>query len=173
MSTQVDLWLVRHADAGPPLAGPEDDGRALTSRGRRQCARLERALARLGARFDRLHHSPLVRAVQTAEALVPRLAEDGTTAVNGGLLRAPDADWLEDLAAHGGEHVAVVGHEPWLGALAFWLATGWSPAAPERQPAWVEFQKGSVLRLTGTLSPGGMRVRAFLDRRALRRIARR
>ncbi|MBK7875782.1 MAG: histidine phosphatase family protein [Planctomycetes bacterium] len=168
----MELWLVRHADAGAPLPGAEDDARALTPRGRRQCFRIVRALAHLGAGLDHVRHSPLLRAVQTAEALVPALSAHGTTAVDGGLARAPDHALVARLAAEGVERMAIVGHEPWLGALAFWLASGWSAEAPERQPAWLELEKGGVLQLTGTLASGEMRLRAVYPRRALRLLAR-
>ena len=167
----MELWLIRHVDAGDPVLDGDDGARAPTEEGRAQARVLERALERLGVEFDVLLHSPLLRAIETGEALVPRLAPRGTTRTSAHLAEAPSLSLLEELVDV--RRAAVVGHEPWLGALAFWLATGWSSSAPEKQPTWVRLEKGGALRLSGEPAPGRMRVEALFDRRALRRTARR
>lgn len=61
------LVLVRHGDAGEPLALPgRDAARALTSKGRRQAKRAGKALARLGLAPHDVWTSRLVRARETA-----------------------------------------------------------------------------------------------------------
>ncbi|MFB6724188.1 histidine phosphatase family protein [Kribbella sp. NPDC056345] len=55
-----DLYLVRHAEAGPDETG-------LTERGRRQAVLLGERLRDIP--FSTIHHSPLPRAVQTARLI--------------------------------------------------------------------------------------------------------
>ncbi|MBI5365245.1 MAG: histidine phosphatase family protein [Planctomycetes bacterium] len=174
MTEAVELWLVRHAEARDARPGESDAARALTERGVRGARRLRRALRRLGASFDRLDHSPLLRAVETADVLAPLAS---ATRVNAGLAREPGPEFLSDLASEvARSHVArlaLVGHEPWLGQLAFWLVSGWSVREPARQPAWLALEKGGALRLRGEIAPGRMRLEHALDSETVRALARR
>ncbi|MBL8971088.1 MAG: histidine phosphatase family protein, partial [Myxococcales bacterium] len=115
----MQLFLVRHAIATPPAPERPDAARPLTAEGRTRFVKAVRGLKALGWRFDRLYHSPLVRAVQTAELLQPLV--DGPTVVMPDLARAPDEEMLAHLE---GSKVALVGHEPHLGTLLAWLVTG-------------------------------------------------
>src|SRR5262245_28298361 len=63
----MDLVVVRHAIAEERSAGLPDEERALTPRGRRRMRLAVDGLRRLKLRFDRVLHSPLKRAAQTAE----------------------------------------------------------------------------------------------------------
>jgi phosphohistidine phosphatase len=113
----MDLILWRHAEAeegGPDLA------RALTSKGRKQAARVAEWLQqRLPAKFALLA-SPAVRAQQTAEALgqkiktVERLAPGARVS---DILEA--AGWPD----HKGT-VVLVGHQPDLGSAVAHLMSG-------------------------------------------------
>ena len=61
------LVVVRHGDAGEPVADPARDGkRALSEKGRKQARRAGRALARLELLPRDVWTSHLVRAVETA-----------------------------------------------------------------------------------------------------------
>jgi phosphohistidine phosphatase len=63
----IELYLLRHADAGDSAAWPGVDGeRPLSKKGRRQAKALARLLKDLGLRVDAVVTSPLVRAIQTA-----------------------------------------------------------------------------------------------------------
>ena len=64
----IELHLLRHADAGDPMAwdGP-DEARPLSDKGERQADRLGRFLAGVGFAPDVIITSPKVRAAQTAE----------------------------------------------------------------------------------------------------------
>ncbi|MCG3134863.1 MAG: hypothetical protein HMLKMBBP_02271 [Planctomycetes bacterium] len=66
-----------------------------------------------------------------------------------------------------GRAVAVVGHEPWLSALAALLVTG-SPRDASRFP----LGRGGMLLLEGAPAPGTMVVAASFPPRALRRLGR-
>src|SRR5438445_11955676 len=72
----MDLYLIRHAEA-VPSGDPNyvEDERPLTVTGHDQARALAAALRAHGVRFDRVVTSPLPRARQTAEALVPGLLD--------------------------------------------------------------------------------------------------
>src|SRR5258707_13791920 len=105
----MQLFLIRHAIAEDPRAGLRDESRALTAEGRRRFTEELRGLERLDFRFERLRHSPLRRALETAELLVPLV--EGELAVDARLATAPGAGLIASLA---GESLALGGHEPWL-----------------------------------------------------------
>ena len=142
--------VVRHGpaeDRGPDLP---DEARSLTPRGRLRMRRVARALDARGLAVDRLLHSPLLRAVETADTL--RRLVRGETEVCPGLAGTPDEALLAALV---GERVAVVGHEPWLGQLVAWLVVG-DPGLGARFP----LKKGGVFLLEGAAAPGGMVLRS-------------
>jgi len=163
----MDLIVVRHAIAEDGRAGLPDDERALTGRGRRRMRLAVEGLRRLGLRFDRIEHSPLRRAVQTAELLEP-LARRGARRSCDELARAPSDALLDELrrAIHC-KCVAVVGHEPWTGELAAWLVLG-----SQRVASGFALRKGGVAWLRGKPEPGGMRLVALLAPSVLRRLGR-
>jgi phosphohistidine phosphatase len=156
----MQLFLVRHAIAMPPSSERPDAARPLTAKGRARFVKVVRGLKELGWRFDRLYHSPLVRAVQTAELLQPLVT--GESVVMPDLARAPDEEMLAHLE---GTKVALVGHEPHLGALLAWLVTG-DAARGER----FCFKKGGVARATGEVRPGGMTLAGLIGPKLLRRL---
>lgn len=64
---RMDLYLLRHADAGDPNAWEgEDAARPLSGKGRRQAERLGAHLARIGFQVDLILTSPKLRAFETA-----------------------------------------------------------------------------------------------------------
>jgi phosphohistidine phosphatase len=104
------LWLLRHGEAEPHDARPDDE-RRLTDRGRDQAVAAGRALAALGIEFQHVFTSPKVRARDTAVLACGALG--GEPADHGALRSGFDArDALELLAAAGRGRVLVVGHEP-------------------------------------------------------------
>ena len=70
----TELYLLRHAHAGDPLAwdGP-DELRPLSDKGEKQADRLAQFLAGVGFQPDAIITSPMVRAAQTAEIVGHRL----------------------------------------------------------------------------------------------------
>ena len=78
MTDVVELYLLRHADAGDPVTwdGP-DAARPLSSKGEKQSERLGRFLAGIGFRPDAIISSPKLRASQTAEIVAERLGDAG------------------------------------------------------------------------------------------------
>ena len=154
----MELYLIRHAVAVDGDAALSDEARPLTAEGRAQFALVARGLERLGVRFDRLLHSPLLRAVETAELLMS-LAEESEVCEL--LTHAPSKELLAEFR---GQCTAAVGHEPWLSELAAWLATG----SREMAPAFA-LKKGGVVVLEGEPRPGAMRLEAFLPPKILRK----
>lgn len=165
----MQLYLIRHAIAAalpdgpppdrlPPTVDPADAARPLTSRGSRRFSDAVRGLGRLGVRFDRLYHSPLLRAVETAEILEEILRGESLVTPH---LAAPPGEPL--LASLEGERVGLVGHQPWLGELLGLLTMGTREAGNA-----FTWKKGGVAWLEGTPTPAGMRLRGFWAPRALR-----
>lgn len=159
----MTLLLFRHAPAAPAdpdvaaAAGADtaDAARALTPRGRRRFKPMVRAVGRMGFRVERLLHSPLRRAVETAELLVPVV--EGTTAVCAELAAPPGEALLAQLQ---GECVALVGHEPWLGETVR-LLTGAASLG-------IRWCKGGLVVLEGQPVAGGMRIAAVVSPRWVR-----
>lgn len=156
----MELYLIRHAIALDAEPGQSNDARPLSAEGIQKFTEVVRGLKRLGVRLDRLYHSPKLRAVQTAELLVPLL--DGETEVTPYLATDPSPDLLKSLV---GESVGLVGHEPWMSELCAWLLTG------RRSGGHFPFKKGGVAWLEGTPKPGGMKLRGFWAPKVLRGLA--
>ena len=153
----VDLYLVRHAIAEPFTPGRSDASRPLTAKGRSRFRRCVRGLRCLDVTFDLLLHSPLLRAVQTADELGGLV--ECSTEETGLLAQAPGLELLARLTEC--SSAALVGHEPWMGDLVGLLLTGEGGLPP------VSFKKGAVAWLRGEPRPGGMELVAFLPPRVL------
>jgi phosphohistidine phosphatase len=157
----VKLYLVRHATAQPFGPGGSDHDRALTPEGRARFAQTVTALAGMGVSFERLLASPLVRARETAELMVPALAPSFATTDL--LAREPGHDLVRLLRD---ETTALVGHQPWMSELLEMLTAGSSRAASA-----VHFGTGTVASLEGEPRPGGMRLHALWPAETLARLA--
>ena len=156
----MELFVIRHAIAVPGSMRLADADRPLSPKGRARFSQAVLGLQCLKVRFDRLYHSPWLRAVETAELLAPVL--DGKAVDSAALARAPSQDLLDALV---GERVALVGHEPWMGELVAWLTTG----APPHGSVFA-FKRGGVAWLEGQPQPGRMVLRAFLPPKVLREL---
>ena len=137
------VYLVRHAQAVPE---EEDPRRPLSVRGRKTVRQIATFFRSCGAlQPGQVWHSPLWRARETAEILgrglgLPRKALVETP----GLLPDDDPAEIVHQLASAGENLALVGHEPHLGALATRLMIGTG------KPLIFEFKKGAVLCLEST-----------------------
>jgi phosphohistidine phosphatase len=163
----MEIFLVRHAIAVERSADRPDAARPLSERGRARFSRAVRGMARLELRFDRVLHSPWLRAVQTAELLAPITDGDGAREETERLADDPDAALLALAARHPqAARVAFVGHEPWMGELLSLLVLG-TAAHGERFP----FKKGGVAWLVGEPRPGGTALKAVFTPKALWQMA--
>lgn len=164
----MQLYLIRHAAAAEPGEGG-DAARPLTPRGRASFQRAVDGLRALDVRFDLLVHSPLLRAVQTADLCTPLCA--GATQVAPELAEPP-GEALVDLLRGAPESVGLVGHEPYLSQLCAWLVTGWQVHdAPGRRGA-IELKKGAVAWLEGDALPGAFVLRGLWSPRVLKHLTR-
>lgn len=125
----MELYVIRHAIA--EQLGREndftDEKRALTPGGREKMIQAAHGLRRLGAEFDLILTSPLVRARQTAQILADVFAIDASLIEETENL-APGAS-LNELFAEiknrrRAESIALVGHQPDLGQLISRIVTG-------------------------------------------------
>ncbi|MBW2380730.1 MAG: histidine phosphatase family protein [Deltaproteobacteria bacterium] len=146
----MDLFLIRHAIAEKRRAGLPDAQRALTDKGRIRFAAMVQSFDQAGFRFDRVYHSPWLRALQTAELLTS--INDGPLIPTEGLAQSPRPDFFASLT---GETVACVGHEPWMSDTISLLTTG----TPDG--AWLHLKKGATAWLQGPPTPASMRLRAL------------
>jgi len=133
----LQLYLLRHADAGDPMAWPGDDAeRPLSAKGRRQARRLGSLLADIGWRPDLILTSPKVRAAQTAR-LVGRAVDvkpDDEDRLAAGF---DVADVGSMLSAHPeAKRVVLVGHDP-----------DFSSVASSLTGAAIELRKGAIARI--------------------------
>lgn len=164
----AELYLIRHgvaAERGD--AWPEDAKRPLTDRGVRRLRKAAAALSALGVSFDVLLSSPLVRARQTAEILAAGLEPHPPVELSDALSPgAPYSTVLDELGRHARcRRIALVGHEPGIGALAARLIGS-------RQA--LVFKKGAIARIdVPALPPAGAgTLRWLVTPRLLRRLAR-
>ena len=122
------LLVVRHAEAEDKDAfaatGRDDALRPLTERGRRRMSEGAKGLRTLVTSIDLLAASPLVRAQETAEVVAHRYGDcmvETTEMLEPGTAPSRFLSWLRE---QDGNMIAIVGHEPDLGALVTWLLTG-------------------------------------------------
>jgi phosphohistidine phosphatase len=134
----VELYLVRHADAGNPEQwdGP-DAARPLSPKGEKQSERLGRFIAGIGFRPDAVISSPKLRASQTADIVAGKLGVPVT--LDERLAGGVDVSDLEAILRDAGDprRAVLVGHDPDFSSLLQSLcATG-----------NVEMKKGALARI--------------------------
>jgi phosphohistidine phosphatase len=118
----MELYLIRHAHA---LDGEDDARRPLSPRGRKQVKALTKFLASSGAlQPAEIWHSGLDRARETAELLVEGLELSAKLVEKKGLTPEDDPALLIARLKTVREPLAIVGHEPFLSALATLLVGG-------------------------------------------------
>ncbi|MDB5310579.1 MAG: phosphohistidine phosphatase [Gemmataceae bacterium] len=120
----MDLYVIRHADAGNPKEWKGDDAdRPLSLLGHQQARALGEAFRQRGISVGAVISSPLVRTRETAEELLR--AWPGVAGPEFCDLLAPGAlrrrKLSRFLAGMGGQSLAIVGHDPDLPAYLGWL----------------------------------------------------
>jgi phosphohistidine phosphatase len=157
----IQLYLLRHADAGDPEAwsGPDEE-RPLSDKGRRQSERLAAFLAGLRFRPDLIATSPKLRARETADIVAAAL---GLPVVSDDLL-AGSVDYREVdaiLEAHGRPAKAVlVGHDPDFSDLLSGLVGAGDIAMKKGALARIDIVRG--------IQPGGGALRWLIPPDALK-----
>lgn len=120
MADTMDLYLLRHGEAGRSFAAAaKDSKRSLSEVGRKEVKRVAASMGALGIHFDSIVSSPLSRAAETADLVAmttnPRVRVELWDELE------PEGDqrrFCARLARLGRESsVLVVGHEPYLSSL--------------------------------------------------------
>lgn len=116
----MELYLVRHAEAVEQAEGLDDHVRWLTPKGRKQQQRAAVRLNRKRVRPELIITSPLTRAVQTAELLLPELGKRPRLIADNRLAADATVEELLTLIKEqeGLDCLLLVGHEPLLSGLA-------------------------------------------------------
>jgi len=116
----LKIFLIRHGDADAEV--PEaltDEARSLTSKARQALLGHFSALADRMAPLDLILTSPLVRAVQTAQILSLVQKHEGLLRAHRSLLPETPVGALDSvLSGYAGQTLALVGHQPSMGAMA-------------------------------------------------------
>lgn len=123
----MNLYLMRHADAGLPRGNPTLDAkRALVKDGKEQCILMAALLSAFKVQVDVILSSQLKRAMQTAQLVGTELGYDAKVEVCAAL--GMDASYLDfqRLVAKYSEYegVLMVGHNPNLFQFLGRLVTG-------------------------------------------------
>jgi phosphohistidine phosphatase len=166
MTMPAELYLIRHgiaAERGD--AWPDDTKRPLTDEGVRRLRKIAAGLVRIGVNFDVMLTSPLVRAKQTAEIIAAGLDPHPpivmTEALSPGGAYAAVVEELGKQARR--RRIALVGHEPGIGALTARLIGS---------RHLLEFKKGAIARADLAALPptGAGSLQWFLTPRLLRKL---
>jgi phosphohistidine phosphatase len=139
----MNLYLMRHANAGVPRESPILDARrALIKDGKEQCVLMARVLSALKVQVDVILSSPLKRALQTAQFVGTEMGYEAKVEICPELgVEADYADFLELLAKYSDcEGVLAVGHNPNLFQFLGHLVTGNGGAS-------IRMRKASVARI--------------------------
>ncbi|HTU00680.1 MAG TPA: phosphoglycerate mutase family protein [Candidatus Sulfotelmatobacter sp.] len=135
------IYLIRHADAVP---ADENPVRPLSAKGRGQIGEVCKVLrGEAGFKPAEIWHSPLERSRETAELLAQGLGLLAPLALKPGLEPEDDPGRIAAVLAAEDRDIAIVGHEPHLGALATLLAGG-----PARAGEDFAFRKAAVLAVS-------------------------
>jgi phosphohistidine phosphatase SixA len=137
----VELYLLRHADAGDPDKWSGEDGlRPLSDKGRRQAEALGAFLAARDFAVDVVLSSPKLRAMETAELVATALGMSVTPEPR--LARQLDLDRLGDiLDGINGRRAMICGHDPDFSELAAALSGA----------SYLPLKKGALARLDVSL----------------------
>jgi phosphohistidine phosphatase len=163
----LELYLIRHGVAEERGEDwPDDSKRPLTQAGIAKLRKEARGLVAIGAAFEQIVSSPLVRTRQTADVFAETLKDKPPVATSDALAPAgTPAAVIQEIAKHVRKgKVALVGHEPNLGELAAQLIGARTP---------LEFKKGGVCRIDFDVLPpkGHGSLIWFVTPRMLRKLA--
>lgn len=158
------IVLLRHGIAEEKSADGKDETRSLTAEGRARMRDVARGLAELFPKVDAIYTSPLLRAVQTAQAVAKAYGKDVKITTTDALTPGSDAKAFRALLAENAHRRAIyVGHEPTL--TAFFLAL----LGIRKPKGVVELKKGGCYLVT-IAADGAVSLELVLAPRVLRRL---
>ncbi len=137
----MELYLIRHGIAQERNLAIKDEERSLTKVGQDKTTAVAKHLYDIGMRFDLILTSPLVRSRQTAEILTEMQLSSqlqvSTDLAPQGNIQAW-LNWLEQQQYLPNTKLALIGHQPNLGAWASMLV-------------WGEVTEGIILKKAGII----------------------
>jgi len=134
----VFLYLVRHAEAKHES---EDPTRGLTDKGFRDIALVALFVHDQGVAVDRIYHSGIKRAQQTAQALADQVHPKQGMSEAGWLAPMDDPNIGVEHVSHMREDLMLVGHLPFLAGLSSLLLCG------DAHKNIVDFKKAAIVCL--------------------------
>ena len=137
----MQLILVRHGEAVSPMVHKD---RPLSSTGEAQVERLAAMLDKANIKMDKVYHSGILRAQQTAETLAKSILKRGEPQILKGLHPNDDPEALVTKTLEWATDTMLVGHLPYMERLASLLVMG-----HERWPM-VYFQTATAAALQYT-----------------------
>jgi phosphohistidine phosphatase len=167
----MNVYLVRHADAGEPdpKQFPDDRLRPLSADGKKDMAAVASGMKRLEIAFDAIMASDYLRARQTAECICEVYRINAATIETLPELGA-EVDAAQTAAAlnkvKGRDRIMLVGHQPHLGRFVGYMIAG-NPDIP------LEIKKGGMCCLEmSRWTPGGATLVCAIPPNVLRELAR-
>ena len=141
----MELYLLRHGIAAErgDLDYKNDADRPLIAKGRDELRRTAAAMRKMKLRFDVILSSPILRARQTAEIVAAELKLKKRLEFSDNLKHGSDAKTLVaeiNRLKPASESILLVGHEPDMGELISFLATG-------KTDAGFTLKKGGLAKL--------------------------
>jgi len=139
----MNLYLMRHANAGVPRDNPALDAkRSLIKEGKDQCMLMARVLSAFKVQIDVIVSSPLKRAMQTAQLVGTELGYDSKVEVSSALGMNGDYVAFQKLLDKYAdrEGVLMVGHNPNVFQFLGRMITGNGGAA-------IRMRKASIARV--------------------------
>jgi len=138
----MEIYFVRHA---PAVQLSEEEGsdadRPLSDEGKLKIRKAAKGLRKFVDRFDKIYHSPLLRALQTAEIMAEEL--DCAETIEETKLALPGAKPKALMNFIGlfpsFNKIMIVGHEPSISIMASYLLG--------TEKSVIEFKKGAVCRI--------------------------
>ena len=159
------IVLLRHGIAEDKSADGTDENRKLTPEGRARMREAAKGLAALLPKVDAIVTSPLLRAVETAQAVAKAYGKDVTITTADALTPGSDAKAFRALLAeHPHRRAIYVGHEPTL--TSFFLAL----LGIRKPKGVIELKKGGCYVVT-IGEDGAVSLDLVLAPRVLRRVA--
>jgi phosphohistidine phosphatase len=146
----MNLYLMRHADAGVPRENPVLDAkRGLVKEGKQQCMLMAGVLAALKVQVDVIIASPLKRARQSAQFVATEIGFESPIITSPAL--APDGDCaaIQQLIAEysSREGVLLVGHNPNLHRFIAKTLSGTNGHQTPQGLGSIRLRKGAIARI--------------------------
>jgi phosphohistidine phosphatase len=151
----LTLILIRHAKSDWDDPGLDDHDRPLNPRGQRSAPRIGAWLAAHGHLPDAVLCSTARRTRETWDGIAAHLPDPPEPVYSRGLYHASPPDMLSVIADSEARSLAVIGHNPGIGSLAWSLC-----AAPPDHPKFGLYPTGATLVLGfeaekwGDVTPG-------------------